>query len=199
MGIFDKIFSREKKKETLDRGLEQTKEGFWGKLKRTLAGHSTIDDDFLDELEEVFITSDVGVETTVKIIDRIRDRVSRDKYVNTAELHTMLREEIAAMLAENDRSQAPGPDENFRLPEGVRKPYVIMVVGVNGAGKTTMVKLLMRFYDVDSGSITLNGHDIRDFDRSALREGFGMVLQDTWRVQGHHYGEHPVWPPRRHR
>lgn len=145
MGFFKNIFSREKK-ETLDKGLEQTKEGFWGKLKRTLAGHSTIDDDFLDELEEIFITSDVGVETTIKIIDRIRDRVSRDKYFGTDELHRMLREEIAAMLAEHDRSGIVGPDEDFKLPAGVRHPYVIMVVGVNGVGKTTTIgKLAHQF------------------------------------------------------
>lgn len=145
MGFFKNIFSREKK-ETLDKGLEQTKEGFWGKLKRTLAGHSTIDDDFLDELEEIFITSDVGVETTIKIIDRIRDRVSRDKYFGTDELHRMLREEIAAMLAEHDRSGIVGPDEDFKLPAGVRRPYVIMVVGVNGVGKTTTIgKLAHQF------------------------------------------------------
>ena len=145
MGFFKNIFSREKK-ETLDKGLEQTKEGFWGKLKRTLAGHSTIDDDFLDELEEIFITSDVGVETTIKIIDRIRDRVSRDKYFGTDELHRMLREEIAVMLAEHDRSGIVGPDEDFKLPAGVRRPYVIMVVGVNGVGKTTTIgKLAHQF------------------------------------------------------
>ena len=104
MGFFSKLFSREKK-ETLDKGLERTKQGVWSKITRAIAGHSTIDDDFLDELEEVFITSDVGVETTLKIIERIRARVARDKFVGTDELHRMLREEIALLLAENDKNQ----------------------------------------------------------------------------------------------
>lgn len=138
MSIFSKLFSREKK-ETLDKGLEKTKEGFWGKLKRTISGHSSINDDFLDELEEVFISSDIGVETTIKIIDRIRNRVARDKYTGMDELHSMLREEIVAMLAENDRDEHPGLDDDFHLPADFKRPYVIMVVGVNGVGKTTTI------------------------------------------------------------
>lgn len=183
MGIFDKIFSREKKKETLNKGLEQTKEGFWGKLKRTLAGHSTIDDDFLDELEEVFITSDVGVETTVKIIDRIRDRVSRDKYVNTSELHKMLREEIADMLAENDKLDPNAPDENFRLPEGSRRPYVIMVVGVNGAGKTTTIGKLANLFKKAGNKVVIGAADTfraaatEQLDVWAERSGVAIVKQ----------------------
>lgn len=183
MGIFDKIFSREKKKETLNKGLEQTKEGFWGKLKRTLAGHSTIDDDFLDELEEVFITSDVGVETTVKIIDRIRDRVSRDKYVNTSELHKMLREEIADMLAENDKLDHNAPDENFRLPEGSRRPYVIMVVGVNGAGKTTTIGKLANLFKKAGNKVVIGAADTfraaatEQLDVWAERSGVAIVKQ----------------------
>lgn len=158
MGFFDKIFSREKK-ENLNKGLETTKEGFWSKLKRTVAGHSTIDDDFLDELEEVFITSDVGVETTIKIIDRIRDRVSRDKYFGTDELHRMLREEIADMLAEHDRVNDNGPGEDFKLPEGARRPYVIMVVGVNGVGKTTTIGKLANQYKQAGNKVVLGAAD----------------------------------------
>jgi fused signal recognition particle receptor len=139
MGIFD-FFSKEKK-ETLDKGLSKTKENVFSKLTRAIAGKSKVDDDVLDNLEEVLITSDVGVETTLKIISRIEKRVSKDKYVNTQELTVILREEIAALLSENNT-----PDgENFALPED-RKPYVIMVVGVNGVGKTTTIgKLAYRF------------------------------------------------------
>lgn len=182
MGFFNKLFSREKK-ETLDKGLEQTKEGFWGKLKRTIAGHSTINDDFLDELEEVFITSDVGVETTVKIIDRIRDRVARDKYVSTDELHSMLRDEIAAMLAENDSNATPGPDEDFSLPASVRRPYVMMVVGVNGAGKTTTIGKLANLFRKAGNKVVIGAADTfraaatEQLDVWAERSGVAIVKQ----------------------
>lgn len=182
MGLFNKLFSREKK-ETLDKGLEQTKEGFWGKLKRTLAGHSTIDDDFLDELEEIFITSDVGVETTIKIIDRIRDRVARDKYTGTDELHRMLREEIAAMLAEHDRNDSNGPDENFRLPAAVRRPYVIMVVGVNGVGKTTTIGKLANQFKNAGNKVVIGAADTfraaatEQLETWAERAGVAIVKQ----------------------
>lgn len=142
MGFF-KLFSKEKK-ETLDKGLEKTKEGFFSKLTRAVAGKSKIDDDFLDNLEEVFITSDVGVETTLKIIDRIQKRVARDKYVNTAELNELLKEEITGLLTENDNEET----DDFTVPDG-KKPYVIMVVGVNGVGKTTTIgKLAYQFKKV---------------------------------------------------
>ncbi len=183
MGFLDKFFSREKRQETLDKGLQQTKEGFWGKLKRTLAGHSTIDDDFLVELVEIFIPSVVGVETTVKIIDRIRDRVSRDKYVNTNELHTMLREEIAAMLSENDRFGTSGPDENFCLPEGIRRPYVIMVVGVNGVGKTTTIGKLANLFKKAGNKVVIGAADTfraaatEQLDVWAERSGVAIVKQ----------------------
>lgn len=182
MGFFKNIFSREKK-ETLDKGLEQTKEGFWGKLKRTLAGHSTIDDDFLDELEEIFITSDVGVETTIKIIDRIRDRVARDKYFGTDELHRMLREEIAAMLAEHDRAGVIGPDEDFKLPAGVRRPYVIMVVGVNGVGKTTTIGKLANQFKNAGNKVVIGAADTfraaatEQLETWAERAGVAIVKQ----------------------
>lgn len=182
MSIFKKLFSREKK-ETLNKGLEQTKEGFWGKLKRTIAGHSTIDDDFLDELEEIFITSDVGVDTTVKIIDRIRARVARDKYVNMDELHTMLRSEIADMLAENDAKTTGGPDDDFCLPEGSRRPYVIMVVGVNGAGKTTTIGKLANQFKKAGNKVVIGAADTfraaatEQLDVWAERSGVAIVKQ----------------------
>jgi fused signal recognition particle receptor len=139
MGLFD-IFSRGKK-ETLDKGLEKTKESFFSKLNRAVAGKSKVDDAVLDQLEEILVTSDVGVDTTLKIIDRIEERVARDKYVNSEELTRILREEIAALLMENNSDDV----DDFSVPEG-KKPYVIMVVGVNGVGKTTTIgKLAYQF------------------------------------------------------
>jgi len=139
MGLFG-LFSN-KKKETLDKGLEKTKESVFSKLARAVAGKSTVDDDVLDDLEEVLITSDVGVETTVKIIHRIEERVARDKYVSTSELNQILRDEIANLLAENHSDD----NENWDLPSD-HKPYVILVVGVNGVGKTTTIgKLAYQF------------------------------------------------------
>ena len=139
MGLFG-LFSN-KKKETLDKGLEKTKESVFGKLARAVAGKSTVDDDVLDDLEEVLITSDVGVETTVKIIRRIEERVARDKYVSTSELNRILREEIAILLSENHSDDLA----DWELPPD-HKPYVILVVGVNGVGKTTTIgKLAYQF------------------------------------------------------
>ena len=139
MGIFS--FFNKEKKETLDKGLSKTKESVFSKITKAIAGKSKVDDDVLDNLEEVLITSDVGVDTTLKIIDRIEKRVARDKYVTTQELTTLLRDEIASLLTENNTEDAEG----FALPEG-KKPYVIMVVGVNGVGKTTTIgKLAYQF------------------------------------------------------
>ena len=132
MGLFG-LFNRDKK-ETLDKGLEKTKQSVFSKIARAVAGKSKVDDDVLDNLEEVLITSDVGVDTTLKIIRRIEERVARDKYVNTSELNSILREEIAALLVDNNSEDTDG----FKIPEG-RKPYVVMVVGVNGVGKTTTI------------------------------------------------------------
>ena len=132
MGFFD-LFSK-KKKETLDNGLAKTKESVFGKIARAVAGKSKVDEEVLDNLEEVLITSDVGVDTTLEIIRRIEERVARDKYVNTSELNSILREEIAALLVDNNSEDTDG----FKIPEG-RKPYVVMVVGVNGVGKTTTI------------------------------------------------------------
>lgn len=140
MSLFKNIFSS-KKKETLDKGLEKTKSSFFSKLGKAVAGKSKVDDDVLDNLEEVLVTSDVGVETTLKIIDRIEARVSKDKYVGTDELQTILREEIAGLLSETNL----GEETEFTIPTN-KKPYVIMVVGVNGAGKTTTIgKLAYQF------------------------------------------------------
>lgn len=135
MGLFD-LFSRKKEKqETLDKGLEKTQRGFFDRISHAIAGKSTVDDDVLDNLEEVFVTSDVGVDTTLRIIDRLQARVARDKYVGASELNRLLCEEISDMLAENDEGSSL---EDFTLPPGNR-PHVIMVVGVNGVGKTTTI------------------------------------------------------------
>lgn len=139
MGIFG-LFNN-KKKETLDKGLEKTKESVFSKLARAVAGKSKVDDDVLDNLEEVLITSDVGVETTLKVISKIEERVARDKYVSTSELNNILREEIAELLAENNTED----NDNWDLPSD-HTPYVILVVGVNGVGKTTTIgKLAHQF------------------------------------------------------
>ena len=139
MGIFG-LFNK-KEKETLDQGLEKTKQSVFTKLSRAIAGKSTVDDDVLDNLEEVLITSDVGVESTIKIIHRIEERVARDKYVSTDELNLILKEEIAGLLAENNS----GDNSNWDLPAD-HSPYVILVVGVNGVGKTTTIgKLAYQF------------------------------------------------------
>ena len=139
MGFFD--FFSKKEKETLDKGLEKTKSGFFSKLARIVVGRREIDDDLLDELEEVLITSDVGIETTLRIIERIQQRAARDKYLSSNELQDMLREEIVSLLTENSTTDGNG----FELPSN-RYPYVIMVVGVNGVGKTTTIgKLAYQF------------------------------------------------------
>jgi fused signal recognition particle receptor len=140
MSFFKRLFSSEKK-ETLDKGLEKSKTSFFDKLTKAVAGKSKVDDDVLDNLEEVLVTSDVGVNTTLKVIERIEERVTRDKYVGTDELNKILREEIAALLSETKS----GESTEFEIPDG-NKPYVIMVVGVNGAGKTTTIgKLAYQF------------------------------------------------------
>jgi len=139
MGIFGSFTA--KKKESLDQGLSKTKESFFGKLSRAIVGKSKVDDDVLDNLEEILISSDVGVETTIKIIKRIEERVSRDKYIGTSELNNILKEEIAELLEENNS----GDVSDFDLPQS-NDPYVIMVVGVNGVGKTTTIgKLAYQF------------------------------------------------------
>lgn len=140
MGFFDKFFNKEKKQD-LDKGLEKTKEGLFGKLGRAIAGKSTVDVEVLDEVENILISSDVGLDTAIKIIERIEARVSRDKYINTGELNEILRDEIVDLLAENNTEDV----EDFDIPVG-KKPYVLLVIGVNGVGKTTTIgKLSYQF------------------------------------------------------
>ena len=146
MGLFDFFKKKEvlntEEKETLDKGLEKTKEGIFSKITRAVVGKSEVDEEVLDELEEILITSDVGVDTTLKIIKRIEERVARDKFVNTSELDVILREEIAELLAQNKSNDV---ENAFKIPN--IKPYVIMVVGVNGVGKTTTIgKLASQFH-----------------------------------------------------
>lgn len=152
-GFFRSFFSREKK-ETLDQGLEKTKQGVFAKIAHAVAGKSTIDDDVLDNLEEVFITSDVGVDTTLKIIDRIQRRVAQDKYVGTSELNDLLCDEITQMLADNNNVGM----EDFFVPED-KKPYVIMVVGVNGVGKTTTIGKLAYQFKQAGNKVVLGAAD----------------------------------------
>jgi fused signal recognition particle receptor len=147
MSFFKKIFSSEKK-ETLDKGLEKSKSSFFNKLNKAVAGKSKVDDDVLDNLEEILVTSDVGVKTTLKVIERIEERVSKDKYLGTSELNQILREEIAGLLSETNS----GEETEYTIPQlpkqdnGQKTPYVLMVVGVNGVGKTTTIgKLAYQF------------------------------------------------------
>jgi len=152
MGIFN-FFSKEKK-ETLDKGLEKTKEGFFSKIAKAIVGKTTVDAEVLDNLEEVLITSDVGVETTIKIIKRIEERVAKDKYTSTSQLNSILKEEIAHLLTENNSK-----DENdFTIPEN-KKPYVIMVVGVNGVGKTTTIGKLANAFKNKGKQVLLGAAD----------------------------------------
>ena len=180
MGFFKSIFSREKK-QTLDRGLEKTKEGVLGRIKRALVGRSTIDDDFLDELEEIFITGDVGAETTLRIIERIQQRAARDKYVGSDELNDMLVEEITSLLAENDSTVTSG-DGSFSIPDN-KHPYVIMVVGVNGVGKTTTIGKLAYQYRQAGYSVMLGAADtfraaaVEQIDEWGRRAGVPVVKQ----------------------
>lgn len=153
MALFNKFFSK-KKKETLDQGLQKTKESVWGKITRAIGGKDKISDDILDNLEEAFITSDVGVDTTVKIIHRIEDRVARDKYVNLDELRTLLADEISDMLAKPEE-----PNEDFTVTKKKGEPYVILVVGVNGVGKTTTIAKLAYQYKAAGNKVVLGAAD----------------------------------------
>jgi len=153
MSFFKKIFSSEKK-ATLDKGLEKSKSSFFDKLGKAVAGKSKVDDSVLDNLEEVLVTSDVGVNTTLKIIERIETRVSRDKYLGTEELNVILREEIAALLSETNSGEA----SDFSLTK-TQKPYVIMVVGVNGAGKTTTIGKLAHQFKKQGLNVVLGAAD----------------------------------------
>jgi fused signal recognition particle receptor len=153
MSFFKKIFTTDKK-ETLDKGLEKTKTTFFSKLTKAVAGRSTVDETVLDELEEVLISSDVGVATTLKIIDRIEQRVAREKYMGTEALNQILKEEIAALLSETNRDSAT----DFEIPAG-KKPYVLMVVGVNGVGKTTTIGKLAAQFQKQGHKVVLGAAD----------------------------------------
>lgn len=156
MGFFNKLFGK-KEKETLDEGLEKTKESFFSKITKAIAGKSTVDEEVLDSLEEALVGADVGIDTTVAIIQNIEKRVAKDKYVNTSELNAILQEEIQAMLVD-----APTADyKNFGIPEG-KKPYVILVVGVNGVGKTTTIgKLAYNFKNAGKSVMLAAGDTFR--------------------------------------
>ena len=153
MSWFKKILGKESK-EKLDEGLEKSKQTFFDKLSRSVAGKSKVDEDVLDNLEEVLITSDVGVETTLKIIKRIEERVARDKYLGTSELNIILREEIAGLLSENNSGNIKG----YEIPQQ-EEPYVIMVVGVNGVGKTTTIGKLAHQFKQDGKNVVLGAAD----------------------------------------
>ncbi len=174
---FFNLFSK-KKKETLNEGLEKTKSNIFSKLTRAVAGKSKVDDEVLDELEEVLVTSDVGVDTTLKIIDRIEQRVSRDKYVGTDELTSILREEISNLLTENNSDDV----SEFSIPEG-KKPYVIMVVGVNGVGKTTTIGKLAHQFKQNGLSVYLGAADtfraaaVEQLDIWGKRVGVPVIKQ----------------------
>lgn len=178
MGFFKNIFSKEKK-ETLDRGLEKSKRSVFEKISRAVAGKSKVDDDVLDDLEEAFITSDVGTDTTLKIIDRIQKRVARDKYVTTSELNDLLCDEISDMLVSSgDDSAAP----DFSVPSG-HKPHVIMVVGVNGVGKTTTIGKLAAHFKRAGNKVMLGAADtfraaaVEQLDIWGQRAGVPVVKQ----------------------
>jgi fused signal recognition particle receptor len=153
MSFLGNLFSSEKK-ESLDKGLQKTKESFFGKLGKAIAGKATVDDEVLDNLEEVLVASDVGVPTTIKIIERIQARVARDKYLGTSELNRILREEVASLLSENNATDV----KTFDIPPGI-KPYVIMVVGVNGVGKTTTIGKLSAQFKKSGKSVLLGAAD----------------------------------------
>ena len=153
MGILGKLFGK-KEKESLDQGLQKTKEGFFSRITKAIAGKSTVDEEVLDNLEEALVSADVGIETTVQIIERIEKRVKQDKYVNTAELNNLLQQEIEAILVD-----APEQDyKDFEIPEG-KKPYVILAVGVNGVGKTTTIGKLAHNYKKAGKQVILGAAD----------------------------------------
>lgn len=176
MGLFNR--SSKGKKDVLEKGLEKTKVSFFSKITRAVAGKSKVDDDVLDNLEEVLVSSDVGVDTTLKIIDRIEARVAKDKYVGTDELNSMLRDEITLLLTENQSTDV----EEFSVPEE-KKPYVIMVVGVNGVGKTTTIGKLAHQFKQNGLSVYLGAADtfraaaVEQLDIWGKRVGVPVVKQ----------------------
>lgn len=153
MSFFKKFFTKEKE-EDLDKGLEKTKSSLFSKITKAVAGKSTVDESFLDELEGILISADVGLETTIKIIDRLEKRVAQDKYINTSELNALLKQEVVALLSENNTENF----EDYVIPPG-KKPYVILVVGVNGVGKTTTIGKLAHQYKKNGYSLVVGAGD----------------------------------------
>ncbi len=153
MGFLGKLFGKQEK-ESLDQGLQKTKEGFFAKITKAIAGKSTVDEEVLDNLEEALVSADVGIETTIQLIERIEERVKKDKYVNTSELNQLLQQEIEAILVDAPEQSY----KDFAIPEG-KKPYVILVVGVNGVGKTTTIGKLAHNYKKAGKSVVLGAAD----------------------------------------
>jgi fused signal recognition particle receptor len=155
MGLFDKLFGKKQQQETLDQGLQKTREGFFGKIAKAIAGKSTVDEEVLDEVEQALVSADVGVETTVKIITKLEARVAKDKYLNTAELNNLLKQEIQSIMV-------PAPNDstyiNYELPAG-HHPHIILVVGVNGVGKTTTIGKLAHNFSLAGKSVLLGAAD----------------------------------------
>lgn len=155
MGLFDKLFGKKQQQESLEQGLQKTREGFFSKITKAIAGKSTVDTEVLDNLEDALVSADVGIETTVKIIDQIEKRVARDKYLNTSELNNILKEEIGNILVATPQDTSY---ENYELPAG-HKPHVILVVGVNGVGKTTTIGKLAHNFSTAGKSVLLGAAD----------------------------------------
>lgn len=155
MGIFDKFFGKKERKETLDEGLQKTRQGFFDKITKAVVGRSTVDEEVLDELENALVSADVGIDTTVKIIDNIEKRVAKDKYINTSELNGILKKEIESLLVVGNDDQSY---RDYELPESP-KPYIILVVGVNGAGKTTTIGKLAHNFSLAGKSVILGAAD----------------------------------------
>ena len=155
MGIFDKLFGKKEQKETLDKGLEKTKTGFFDKITKAIVGKSVVDEEVLDNVEDALVSADVGIDTTIKIINRIEERVARDKYINTSELNGILKQEIQSVLID---SPADLSYEDYSLPQ-THKPHVILVVGVNGVGKTTTIGKLANNFALRGKSVLLGAAD----------------------------------------
>lgn len=155
MGIFDKLFGKKQQQETIDQGLQKTREGFLGKITKAIAGKTTVDEEVLDNLEDALVSADVGIETTVKIIEQVEKRVAKDKYLNTAELNGILKQEIENILVAAPQESSY---ENYQLPKG-HKPHIILVVGVNGVGKTTTIGKLAHNFSQAGKSVLLGAAD----------------------------------------
>jgi fused signal recognition particle receptor len=155
MGLFDKLFGKKQQQESLNQGLEKTREGFFSKITKAIAGKSTVDEEVLDDLENALVSADVGIETTVKIIEQIEKRVAKDKYLNTSELNKILKEEIQHVLVSAPQDSSY---ENYELPTG-HKPHIILVVGVNGVGKTTTIGKLAHNFKLAGKSVLLGAAD----------------------------------------